>query len=162
MFPQSYSCNRLWRTTGSWGFEAFTFSGHSAHMVVSMSAITCCGCPLSPERFLVLISVRGSVDPRATVQLEGLGQLKNSKDLIRNRTRHLPACSIMAQLTTLPCAPCNIVYSQKKTSLYFVVSPETFVDEPALWDSIHSMWQVSCIFLCLDYFKGSVHVQGTA
>jgi hypothetical protein len=33
---------------------------------------------LHPEgRFLVLISVRGLVDPRATVWLEGLSQLKN-------------------------------------------------------------------------------------
>jgi hypothetical protein len=38
------------------------------------------------------------------VQLEGLGQLKNPNDLIRNQTRDLPACSIVSQPTTLPQA----------------------------------------------------------
>jgi hypothetical protein len=35
------------------------------------------GRPLPPGRFLVLISIRGRFYPRATVRLEGLGQLKN-------------------------------------------------------------------------------------
>jgi hypothetical protein len=36
------------------------------------------GRSLPPGRFLILVSLKGSVDPRATVRLEGLGQLKNT------------------------------------------------------------------------------------
>jgi hypothetical protein len=45
-------------------------------MAVRLSALRA-GCPLTPGRFLVLISVRGWVDPTAIVRLLGLGQLKN-------------------------------------------------------------------------------------
>jgi hypothetical protein len=57
--------------------------------VVSLSA----GCRLPPGRFLVLISIRGWVDPRATVWLDGLGKFNKSNYLIGNRTHDLPACS---------------------------------------------------------------------
>jgi hypothetical protein len=40
----------------------------------------------TPGGFLVLISVRGKVDLKDKVRLKGLGQLKKSNDLIRNRT----------------------------------------------------------------------------
>jgi hypothetical protein len=46
-----------------------------SQMTVRLSAL-CTSHPLPPGRFLVLISVRGWVDPMAIVQLEVLGKLK--------------------------------------------------------------------------------------
>jgi hypothetical protein len=48
------------------------------------------------------------------MRLEGLGQLKQLNDLIDNRTRDLPACSIVPQPTTLPGAPPGI-YRERTT-----------------------------------------------
>jgi hypothetical protein len=45
-------------------------------MAVKLSAL-CAGHLLLPGRFLVLIFIRGWVDPRAMVWPEGLSQLKN-------------------------------------------------------------------------------------
>jgi hypothetical protein len=71
-------------------------------MAVRLSAL-CAGCFLPPRWFQILISVRGWVDPRAIVWLEGLGKLKNPPR--RDSNPHILACSTVPQPTTLPRAP---------------------------------------------------------
>jgi hypothetical protein len=71
---------------------------------MAVRSALCSGSPLPQGRSLVLISARGWVDPRATVRLQVIGKLRKSNDFTGNRTRDLPACSIV-QLTTLPRAP---------------------------------------------------------
>jgi hypothetical protein len=61
-------------------------------------------------RFLVLISVRGWVDPRAIVRPEGLGKFEKIH-LIGTRFRDLPARNIAPQPTTLPRDPIFGLYS---------------------------------------------------
>jgi hypothetical protein len=60
---------------GQWDVEAPTFF-YRSQMMVRLSALRAAR-PLSTGRFLILISVRGWVGPRAIVWLERLGQLKN-------------------------------------------------------------------------------------
>jgi hypothetical protein len=74
-------------------------------MAVRLSVLRA-GRHLPPGRFLVLIPLKGCVDPRDIMWLEGLSQLKKSYDLIGYRTRDLPASSIMPQPTTLPRTHC--------------------------------------------------------
>jgi hypothetical protein len=70
------SLNRLWRPTGLRHQGPHILQMVGSQMVVRLSALHA-GRPLTPGRFLVRISVRGWVDPRALVTLQGLGQLKN-------------------------------------------------------------------------------------
>jgi hypothetical protein len=75
--------------------EAHTVVGRrSSHifkkMAVRLSPLRA-GCP---ERFLVLISVRGRANPRAVVRLEELGYVEKYNDLIVNLPRDLPGQGI--------------------------------------------------------------------
>jgi hypothetical protein len=71
-----------------------------------------------PGRFLVLISLRGWVGPRAIVRLEGSGQLKNSRDLNGNRTHNHLSYNIIQQKYKWSC----IRYSHIYRHLYYRIT----------------------------------------
>jgi hypothetical protein len=79
---------------------------HSAHRWLTALRA---GRFLPTGRLLVLIFVRGWVDPRAIVRLEGLGKLKKKSTSSGTRTGDIPASSIVPQPTTLPHAPIIII-----------------------------------------------------
>jgi hypothetical protein len=56
------------------------------------------------------------------VRLEGLGQFKECNDLVRNRTRQLPACSIVPQPATLTRAPAKTGRNIQNRNVLFTAS----------------------------------------
>jgi hypothetical protein len=81
-------------------------------MAVRLPALGSCR-PLPPGRFLVLISLIGSVDPQGHSATERIRSTEKFYDLIGNRIRDLPACSIVSQPSTLRRGPIWKCSSQK-------------------------------------------------
>jgi len=91
--------------TNPWGSRSLRLLGflESRHMNVVVLSVLFAGRLYSQEIFLVLVSFRGWVDPRATVRPEGLCQWKIP--MTGNGTRDLPVCRAVPQPTVPPSAP---------------------------------------------------------
>ena len=97
-----YRPGQAMRVPGGCGSHILRQSAHEGSKVVSPKHRP----PLPPQEiFLVLISVRSWVDPRAVSAAGRITSMKNSSDTIGKQTRDLPACSAVPQPTAPPRAP---------------------------------------------------------
>jgi hypothetical protein len=97
-----YLCNIQWKPIGLWDVKAPTFSRQSAHRLLwGCQPYAPASRPLTPGRFLVLISVKRLSRPQGHRATGRIRSIEKSSDLIGNRTRDRSACSILREPSTL-------------------------------------------------------------
>jgi hypothetical protein len=105
-----HPCNRPWRPMGLWDVEAPIFSRHSARRwrwgCQSYAPAALYPRKIPGNNFWYRLSW-----PRGHSAAGRIRSIEKSNELIGNRTRDLPACSIVPQPTTLP----------RETGIYFKV-----------------------------------------
>jgi hypothetical protein len=138
-------------------------TGHGGSQGCDMSKMTQCpdngltetagfvslSCQLlfTPARILVLISVSGWVDPRATKLAEGFRSTEKSHDLNRNRIHDLLVRSLVPQTTRPPHAPHVNHISALHLQLYIQAINFLFLSiklQPG-------RWRYRLSFFCLEY-----------
>jgi hypothetical protein len=77
-------------------------------MAVRLSTFTCRP-SLTLGRFLVFISVKGSVDNQGHSAVRMITPIEKFNKLIRNRTQDIPARNIVPQQSTLQSAPDGMI-----------------------------------------------------
>ena len=119
---------------GGWDSQISIHQTHEGGMVVSPSHQP----PLPPQEiFLILISVRSWVDPRAIARTE------NSNDIFLNRTRDLPACNAVPQTTASPSAPTSRVGPYIIRQSLHIIRQKEYYTHPYFFSSVFFIchWQ---------------------
>jgi hypothetical protein len=113
-----YPFSRPWRPIGLCDVEFPTFSRQSAHRWRWGCQPYAPAALYPPGRFLVLISVRGWVDLRTIMRLEGLGQFKNPMTSSGFESATFRLVALVPQPTRLLRAPKIVLFEKNGWEKY--------------------------------------------